>query len=66
MTHEELLSTYKKVRKVIRSCRTVAQLNISRKYAQLFMKVVPANQSAHVAEELTRLIKRQKRILWLM
>jgi len=65
MNYAELLSTYQKVRRVIRSCKTVAQLNTSRKYAQLFMRMVPSTHGTQFATNLNRLIKQQTRILWL-
>lgn len=65
MNYGELLSTYQKTRRVIRSCKTVAQLNASRKYAQLFMKTVPKQHAPKMLANLTQLLKQQKRILWL-
>lgn len=65
MTYEELFYTYRKVRRVIRSCKTVAQLNSSRRYALLFMKLVPPNNAELMADNLTRCFKKQKRLLWL-
>jgi hypothetical protein len=65
MKYGELLPTYQKVRRVIRSCKTVAQLNASRRYAQLFMKRVPPTHAPVIAKSLTQLLKQQTHILWL-
>lgn len=63
MNYEELLPTYQKVRKVIRSCKTVAHLIVARKYAQLFMKYVPVARKAQMATQLNQLIKQRTRLL---
>jgi len=65
MNYTELLSTYQKVCKVIRSCQTVAQLNTSRRYAQLFVKQLPASQANYIAEKLNRVLRQKKHILWM-
>jgi hypothetical protein len=64
MNQRELFHTYQKVRRVIRSCKTVAQLNASRKYAQFFMKLVPPSHGELMAKALTRLLRQQKHLLW--
>lgn len=64
MTYAELLSTYQKTLRVIRSCKTISQLNVSRKYAELFMKTVPPVYISKVSGNLTQLLRNKKRILW--
>lgn len=65
MNYTELLSTYQKVCKVIRSCQTVAQLNTSRRYAQLFVKQVPASRADYITQKLNQVLRQKKRILWM-
>lgn len=65
MNYAELLSTYQKVCRVIRSSTTVAQLNTSRKYAELFVKQVPPNYTAYITQNINRVLRQKKRILWM-
>lgn len=65
MNYEQLLSTYQKVCRVIRSSTTVAQLNTSRRYASLFVKQVPSNYTTYFTENINRVLRQKKRILWM-
>lgn len=63
MSPLELQSTYEKVRKVIRSCVTMAQWEAARRYAQLFINQVPAYRSIQIGENLTQALAQRKQII---
>jgi hypothetical protein len=63
VTYDELINSYNKVCKVIRSCRTFAQLETSRRYAQLYMKNVPDGMSSTTVESLNKIFSRQLSVI---
>jgi hypothetical protein len=63
VTYEELIFAFNKVCKVIRSCRTFAQLQGSRTFAELYLKQVPASMTSDVIAKINKILDRQKEII---
>jgi predicted amidohydrolase len=63
MTPDELQTIYLKVRKVIRSCQTISQWEVARRYAQLFVNQVPPARTNQIGEHLNYVLIQKKQII---
>ena len=63
MTPDELQSVYLKVRKVIRSCQTMSQWEVARRYTQLFVNQVPPKRARQIGENLTDVLAQKKQFI---
>ena len=63
MTHEELISIYKKTERVINSCETIAHLYTAQKYAQLFVNQLPLAWHKLTVTNLNTLISKKKKFI---